>query len=96
MTLPSVQPQKKLRLMIHGYVQGVFFRNAMRREAQRLGVSGWVRNRSDGSVEAAVHGDSAAVDALVCWTQRGPELARVERVEIKLDDGSYNGFEIIG
>lgn len=96
MTIPPVQPQKKLRLMIHGRVQGVFFRNSMRREAQRLGVSGWVRNRSDGSVEAAVHGDSAVVDALVCWTQRGPELAHVERVEIELDDGSYNGFEIIG
>ena len=96
MTLHPVPPQKKLRLVIHGYVQGVFFRNSMHREAQRLGVSGWVRNRSDGSVEAVVHGDSAAVDALVCWAQHGPELAHVERVEIELDDGSYNGFEVIG
>ncbi len=93
MTTP---PQKKLRLVIHGRVQGVFFRNSMCREALRLGVSGWVRNCSDGSVEAAVHGSSVAVDALVSWARRGPELAYVERVEIGLDDGNYNGFEVIG
>ena len=58
-------PQKKLHLVIHGRVQGVFYRDSMRIEAQRLGVNGWVKNRSDGSVEAAVHGDSVAVDALV-------------------------------
>jgi len=96
MTIPSVSPQKKLRLVIHGHVQGVFFRVSMHSEAQRLGVSGWVRNCSDGTVEAAAHGDSAAVDALVRWAQCGPELAHVERVEIGLDDGSYSGFEVIG
>lgn len=90
-----VPPQKKLHLVIHGRVQGVFYRDSMRLEAQRLGVSGWVKNRSDGSVEAAVHGDSTAVDALVRWAQRGPELAHVERVEIELDDGVYSGFEVI-
>lgn len=91
----TTSPQKKLRLVIHGRVQGVFFRNSMCHEAHKLGVSGWVRNRSDGSVEAAVHGSSAAVDALVRWAQHGPELAYVERVEIGVDDGNYNGFEII-
>lgn len=96
MTIPPDPPQKKLRLVIHGHVQGVFFRNSMRREAQKLGVSGWVKNRSDGLVEAVVHGSPAAVDAIVRWAQRGPEFAYVERVEIELDDGSYNGFEIIG
>jgi acylphosphatase len=88
-------PQKKLHLVIHGRVQGVFFRESMRQEAQRLGVSGWVKNRNDGSVEAAVHGDTVAVDALVGWAQRGPELAHVERVDIAPDDGSYKGFEVI-
>ena len=88
-------PQKKLRLVIHGRVQGVFYRDSMRLEAQRLGVSGWVKNRSDGSVEAAVHGDPAAVDAIVRWAHRGPELAHVERVEIEPDDGVYNGFDVI-
>jgi acylphosphatase len=96
MTNPPVSAQNKLRLMIHGRVQGVFFRNSMHREAQRLGVSGWVRNRSDGTVEAVVHGNPAAVEALVRWARRGPELAYVERVEIELDDGSYSSFEVIG
>ena len=85
-----------LRLVIHGRVQGVFFRDSMRGEAQRLGITGWVRNNSDGTVEAAVHGESAAVDAIVRWALRGPQHARVERVEIEPDDGSYTGFEVVG
>lgn len=89
-------PQEKtLRLVVHGRVQGVYFRDSMRREAQRLGVSGWVRNRGDGTVEAAVQGESAAVDALVRWAYRGPEHARVERVEIEPGAGAYAGFEIL-
>jgi acylphosphatase len=95
MIIHPVPPQKKLRLVIYGRVQGVFYRDSMRLEAQRLGVSGWVKNRSDGSVEAAVHGDTVAVDALVRWAQRGPERAYVERVEIEPDDGVYSGFEVI-
>jgi len=95
MTIQAM-PKKTLRLVIHGRVQGVFFRDSMRREAQRLGVAGWVRNRSDGSVEAAVHGESADVDAIVRWARRGPERAQVERVEIGPHDGSYTGFEVIG
>ncbi|MEO8333210.1 MAG: acylphosphatase [Gallionella sp.] len=87
---------KTLRLVIYGRVQGVFFRDSMRREAQILAVSGWVRNRSDGTVEAAVQGEPAAVDALVHWAHHGPKHAQVERVEIKPDDGSYTRFEVIG
>lgn len=87
---------KKLRLVIHGRVQGVFFRDSMRGEAQRLGIGGWVRNRNDGTVEAAVHGKSAAVDAIVQWAHRGPQHARVERVDIAQDEGSYNNFDVIG
>ncbi|MBI5436005.1 MAG: acylphosphatase [Nitrosomonadales bacterium] len=89
-------PQKTLRLVIHGRVQGVFFRDSMRREAQRLGVAGWARNRSDGTVEAAVQGESADVDAIVRWARRGPERAQVELVEIEPDNGSYTNFEVIG
>jgi acylphosphatase len=87
---------KTLRLVIQGRVQGVFFRDSMRREAQNLAVAGWVRNRSDGTVEAAVHGDPAAVDAIVRWAQRGPQHAQVERVDIEPDEGSYTSFEVIG
>ena len=87
---------KTLRLVIHGRVQGVFFRDSMRSEAQRLGIAGWVRNRSDGTVEAVVQGEPAAVDAIVRWAQRGPQHAQVERVDIKPDEGNYTGFEVIG
>lgn len=87
---------KTHRLVIHGRVQGVYFRDSMRREAQRLGISGWVRNRSDGAVEAAVQGEPAAMDAIVRWARRGPERAQVERVEIEPHTGSYTSFEVIG
>jgi len=86
---------KTLRLVIHGRVQGVFFRDSMRHEASRLNVSGWVRNRRDGTVEAAVHGEPAAVDAIVRWAHHGPQHARVEGVEIGPDEGSYTGFEVV-
>ena len=89
-------PRKTLRLVIHGRVQGVYFRDSMRREAQNLAVAGWVRNRSDGTVEAAVQGESAAVDAIVRWARRGPERAQVARIEIEPHDGSYSNFEVIG
>ena len=94
--IARAMPKITLRLVIHGRVQGVFFRDSMRREAQNMAVAGWVRNRSDGTVEAAVQGEPAAVDTLVRWARRGPPHAQVERVEIGPDDGSYTGFEVIG
>jgi len=87
--------KKTLRLVIYGHVQGVFFRDSMRRKAQNLAVAGWVRNRSDGSVEAVVQGEPADVDAIVCWARRGPERAQVERVEIEPHKGSFSNFEAI-
>jgi acylphosphatase len=88
--------RKTLRLVIHGRVQGVFFRDSMRLEAQLLAIAGWVRNRSDGTVEAVVHGEPSAVDAIVRWAHRGPQHAQVERVNIEPDEGRYTSFEIIG
>lgn len=82
-------------LIIHGRVQGVFFRDTMRREAQSLGVTGWVRNHSDGTVQAVVQGEPANVDAIVRWAQRGPPLAQVERIDIAEGVGNYPRFEII-
>ena len=67
--------------LIRGRVQGVGFRYAMCREAQRLGLAGWVRNRHDGAVEAVAAGNDAVVEALHRWAQRGPGGARVESVE---------------
>jgi acylphosphatase len=69
------------RVVVHGQVQGVFFRDSTCREAQTRGVSGWVANRPDGAVEAAFEGDPGAVEALVDWCRRGPRGAEVERVE---------------
>ena len=70
-------------LVVHGRVQGVWFRDSMRREAKRLGVFGWVRNRPDGAVEAALEGDEDAVDRMVAWCDHGPPGARVLRVETR-------------
>jgi acylphosphatase len=74
------------RLVIQGRVQGVFFRESLRQEAERLGIAGWVRNRADGDVEALIQGDAAAVEALAAWAHRGPPAARVDRVDIRLDE----------
>jgi acylphosphatase len=84
-----------LHLIIHGQVQGVFYRDSMRREAERLTISGWVRNRPDGTVEAMVQGEPEAVAAIVRWAQHGPAQARVERVESTPGDGEYTGFDIL-
>ena len=70
-------------VVVRGRVQGVWFRDSMRREAERLRVAGWVRNLADGSVEAALEGTSEAVDALTRWCERGPPRARVLRVETR-------------
>lgn len=68
-------------LKIRGRVQGVYYRESMRQEAMRLGVTGWVRNRRDGSVEALVQGESSLVTELVKWCHRGPPAAQVDSVE---------------
>lgn len=73
-------------LRIEGRVQGVGYRDWMRREAERLGVQGWVRNRPDGSVQALVAGEEGAVQALLTLCRRGPLLARVDRIEETLTD----------
>ncbi len=84
---------KTLRLLIHGRVQGVWFRESMRIEAERLKVSGWVRNTPDGTVEAVIQGPVAAIDALIEWTRSGgPPLARVDRVEVSETQGQHSGF----
>jgi acylphosphatase len=87
---------KTLRLVIYGRVQGVFFRDSMLQEARRLSIDGWVRNRDDGTVEAALQGEASDVDAIVRWSHHGPQHANVERVEIEPDNGSYKGFKVIG
>jgi len=82
------------QIRVKGRVQGVGYRDALRAEAQRLGVTGWVRNRADGSVEALLQGEASAVDALITWARRGPSLARVTSLEEQpAASGPYTAFE---
>ncbi|HXF71869.1 MAG TPA: acylphosphatase [Actinomycetota bacterium] len=73
---------KRVRVLVSGRVQGVFYRATCAARARELGVAGWVRNLPDGRVEAAFEGEDAAVDAMVAWCREGPPYARVERVEV--------------
>ena len=84
---------ERRRLVIHGRVQGVGFRASLAWEAQAQGVTGWVRNRRDGTVEAMICGSDEAVAAMIAWTRRGPPGARVDRVEVELGSGDFSGFE---
>jgi acylphosphatase len=80
-------------LLISGRVQGVGYRESMRREAERLGVTGWVRNRRDGDVEAVVDGAQSGVQAMIEWAHRGPRGARVTDVKVSEHPGSFTSFE---
>jgi acylphosphatase len=70
------------RVIVRGYVQGVFFRDTVRRRAEERSVAGWVTNRADGAVEAAFEGEPDSVEALVDFCRRGPSRARVDDVEV--------------
>ncbi|MDL2274659.1 acylphosphatase [Desulfosarcina sp. OttesenSCG-928-G10] len=86
----------RARLMISGHVQGVFFRAETRNTAIRLGVFGWVRNTSDGAVEAVAEGPEAAVHAWIDWCRTGPPRARVDSVDVSFQayQGEFDAFTI--
>jgi acylphosphatase len=83
------------RVVARGHVQGVFFRDSVRREAGRRGVAGWARNRPDGAFEAVFEGDPDAVAEMVAFCERGPRGADVDRVETSDEEPEgLSGFEV--
>jgi acylphosphatase len=89
--------KQRIRILIKGKVQGVFFRQALKVTAKKNNVSGWVRNLSDGKVEAIIEGDDENVSAVVEWCHAGPANARVEDVEIKNEKfvGAFSKFDVL-
>jgi acylphosphatase len=81
--------QKRIHLVIRGRVQGVYFRASSVREAKRLGLTGWVKNRADGAVEIVAEGEEDQVKDFLSWAQRGPSTARVDKVDTRWK--SYTG-----
>lgn len=82
-------------MIVHGFVQGVFFRDTVRRRAVAAGVAGWVRNNPDGTVEAVFEGDRDRVERLVALCREGPRGSRVDRVEVIAEEPeSATGFYI--
>jgi acylphosphatase len=85
------------RIVVHGRVQAVGYRYWARREAQRLGVAGWIRNRSDGAVEAEIEGEAQSVDAMLAWLDDGPPGADVTSISTAdLEPTGEQGFRITG
>ena len=83
------------RVVVHGQVQGVFFRDSTRRQASSRGVAGWVTNRSDGAVEAVFEGEPDAVDSLVRFASEGPRGADVANVEVSDEEPEgLSGFDV--
>lgn len=74
---------KQVHLVVKGRVQGVFFRAATQREARRLGLTGWVKNRENGAVEILAEGEEASLRQLCMWAEKGPSAARVDDVNTR-------------
>jgi acylphosphatase len=82
-------------VIVHGRVQGVFFRDSMRERAYAHGVNGWVRNRRDGTVEAVLEGPPEAVERVVRFSETGPPQARVDHVEVREEEPEgLDGFVV--
>ena len=86
----------RARLVIHGLVQGVNFRYYTRQKANALGLTGWVRNMSNGNVEVVLEGESDGVRAMITWCHQGPAWAKVTKVDVKNEPftGEYERFDV--
>jgi len=86
----------RAHVIVHGRVQGVFFRAETQRAARERKVAGWVRNRRDGTVEAVMEGDKADVESAVAWCRQGSPLAEVEKVDVTWEpySGDFSAFDV--
>jgi len=86
----------RAEIRVSGRVQGVWFRQSTKNTADQYGVKGWCRNNPDGSVEAVFEGEETAVKAVVNWSERGPDMARVDdlQVEWEMPTGEFERFQI--
>jgi len=85
-----------VQIQVFGRVQGVYFRASTKQQAESLGICGWVRNEVDGSVQIEATGSKEQLDQLMNWCQKGPDFARVDRMEIKnMELKSFDCFEVI-
>lgn len=92
-----MQAKRRVHVLIFGKVQGVSFRYHTYELAKKLGITGWVRNTSDGKVEAVFEGDRDKIEKILEFCKRGPSLARVEKVEVKEEKfkGEFKDFKIV-
>jgi acylphosphatase len=88
--------KKRVHIYVSGQVQGVYYRQHTAAMARELRVEGWVRNLTDGRVEAVFEGEENAVNALVRWCKKGPEYATVTRVEVEVEryTGNFHDFSV--
>jgi acylphosphatase len=88
---------KRIHLIISGLVQGVGYRTWVIEQANRLGISGWVKNLSDGSVEVSAESGENALKQFITICRKGPLAARVDRTDVQWEQitGGYDGFEVI-
>jgi acylphosphatase len=88
---------KQVQVRVKGRVQGVFFRAAAQREAKRLGLTGWVRHRTDNSLEILAEGEEGGIKDLIVWSQNGPSAARVDNIDVRWRSfvGDFYDFRIV-
>ncbi|MDP9404317.1 MAG: acylphosphatase [Actinomycetota bacterium] len=91
-----VSPERvRRRLLVEGRVQGVFYRDTCRTQAQQAGLAGWARNRADGAVEVVIEGEAHAVERLVAWCRSGPPQAIVTAVKVSAEEPEgISGFTV--